>query len=125
MAYIIDADTLLSNKAPDDGGLDFEQRVTVFRMAQAEQGHSHSQCAKAWRDYRALDPDGARLVEQYVTKGETPVKATRPKREAARPVSGTLAAQRAYLMTLASDPYVTDSDRTSARNALARLDGNR
>ena len=92
-------------------------------MAQAEGGHS--QCARAWKAFQALDPDGARLVEQYVTKGETPVKATRPRREAAQPMSGVLAAQRSYLMTLAADPYVTDSDRTNARNALARLDGAR
>ena len=48
-----------------------------------------------------------------MAKMETPVKVGRPKREAARPVSGTLAAQRSYLMTLAADPNVTE--RTELR----------
>ena len=119
MAFIADA-AELSAEMP------LEQRANVLRWAREGIG----QCARAWVGFAEREPWSADVTRKYldrelVVKGDSAVRVSRAPRAAAGAVRGADAVVRADLLSKAADPYVTDADRTAARDALARLDGNR
>jgi hypothetical protein len=112
MAYIVDCDYLIGGK-PNGEPLEMDRRALVLRLAR----DGHTQAAKAWRDYRDLEPGQATAVAKHLDGTLTKAGGQ------GQAVADSEALRRAMLAEWAND--ADPSLRSSARAALAWLEAAR